>query len=203
VPSRRALESFCALPTGAATRHYNERVRWLLLLFLVVPLLELYLLVWAGSVFGFWPTMAITLLSAILGGALAKREGLKVWRAWRRALTELRPPEQGVIDGVLVLVGATLLISPGVLTDVVGILFLVPFTRRIGARLIRRALDRRIADGRLRVMSVAPPAGNARWDVVDTSGVSVDDAPVDRPLTERADLPSSGSPPKTNEPRRV
>jgi UPF0716 protein FxsA len=184
-------------------RHYNERVRWLLLLFLVVPLLELYLLVWAGSVFGFWPTMGITLLSAILGGALAKREGLKVWRSWRRALTELRPPEQGVIDGVLVLVGATLLISPGVLTDVVGILFLVPFTRRIGARVIRRALDRRIADGRLRVVSVAQAGGNARWDVVDTSGVSVDDAPRDRPLPERPDLPSSGSAPKTDEPRRA
>jgi len=163
-------------------------VRLFLVLFFVVPLLELYLLVLAGKTFGFGPTVGVTLASALLGGVLAKREGLKVWRAWRQALAELRAPEHGVIDGVLVLVGATLLISPGLLTDVAGIAFLVPATRRLLARRLRRAIDRRLAHGTLRVVDVTGPAASSRWDVIETSGESADDSRAD-PLRERPNLP--------------
>ena len=80
-------------------------MRWLIVLFVVVPLAELYLLLLVGSLIGFWPTVGLTLVTGIVGGALAKHEGLRVWRAWRRSLSELKPPETGVIDGVLVLLG--------------------------------------------------------------------------------------------------
>ena len=155
-------------------------VRWLLLLFIVVPLVELYLLLWIGSFIGFWPTVGIVLATGLLGSTLAKREGLKVWRAWRRSLETLTPPEQGVVDGVLVLIGGALLITPGVLTDMLGLLLLLPKPRALVAARVRRAIDRRIAAGQLHVVqsgfdevwSTRPP--DMRSDVVETHGEETD-----------------------------
>jgi UPF0716 protein FxsA len=156
-------------------------VRWLLLLFVIVPLAELYLLLYLGSILGFWPTVAITLITGILGGTLAKHEGLRVWHAWRRSLDELRPPEAGVIDGVLVLLGGALLITPGVMTDVVGLLLLLPWSRSRVAHLIRQNIDRRLSLRRVDLMGVAPTVSPLVGDpdeapsgVVDTEGEDVD-----------------------------
>lgn len=164
-------------------------MRWLLLLFIVVPLVELYLLLWIGSFIGFWPTLGIVLSTGVLGSALAKREGLKVWRAWRRSLETLTPPEQGVIDGVLVLIGGALLITPGVLTDMLGLLLLLPKPRALVAARVRRAIDRRIAAGQLHVMQSgfdevwsSRPA-DPRSDVVETHGEQTD-AGDEGPLPE-------------------
>lgn len=161
-------------------------LKWLVLAFVVVPLAELYLLLTLASAIGFWPTIAITLITAFVGSALAKREGLRVWRAWRTALDELRPPAEGVIDGVLVLVGGVLLITPGVLTDLTGVALLVPFTRRRIAARIRRAVDARLADGRLRVETASFGMADA-WrapgpsDVVETTGEAMGGEPAEIP----------------------
>jgi UPF0716 protein FxsA len=151
-------------------------MRWVLLLFVVVPLVELYLLLWLSSVIGFWQTVGLTLVTGIVGGTLAKREGMRVWRAWRAALEELRPPPEGVVEGVLVLVGGALLITPGVLTDVAGLALLVPLTRRRIAAVVRRAVDRRIARGQIRVTTATFGAATLRRssDVLDTTGESVE-----------------------------
>jgi len=153
-------------------------VRWLLPLFFVIPLIELYLLLWTGSKIGFWPTVASTLAAALLGSYLAKREGLKVWREWQQALNELRPPAQGVIDGILVLVGAALLIAPGFLTDIIGLVLLFAPTRRVVASLVRRAVNRRIDRGSIRLETLDFRPGPPRaGDVVETTGESLDDQP--------------------------
>ena len=155
-------------------------MRLLLVLFVGVPLLELYLLVWLSTVVGFWTTVAITLVTGVVGGTLAKREGLRVWRAWNDAISRMVPPEEGVTDGVLVLVGGALLITPGVLTDVVGFALLLPASRRAVARQLRAWLDRRIASGQIGLgtpgvrMGVAPWPEGART-VIDTVGDSVND----------------------------
>ncbi len=158
---------------------------WLLLIFVVLPFCDLYLLLVIGRVIGFWPTVALTLTTGILGGLLAKREGLRVWRRWREALAELRPPEEGIIDGILVFVGGALLITPGVLTDTLGFLLIIPVTRRLVATRIRRAVDRRIAQGQLHVVSTSsvfqgfdgfdPDPDPVQPGIVETSGESVDD----------------------------
>lgn len=119
-------------------------MRYLLLLFVLVPLVELYLLLWVSRLIGFWATVALTLVTGVVGGSLAKAEGLRVWRAWQRAMEQMRPPEEGVIDGVLVLIGGVLLITPGVLTDLLGLTLLLPLTRRPIAAYMRRRVDRHI-----------------------------------------------------------
>lgn len=119
----------------------------LLLLFTIVPLLEVYLLYALGSVLGFWPTVAIVLVTGFMGAFLAKREGLKVWRAWREAIARGELPEDGLVGGVLVLLGGVLLVAPGVLTDVTGLLLLIPPTRRVIANVVRARLQKRIEQG--------------------------------------------------------
>jgi UPF0716 protein FxsA len=155
---------------------------WLLfVLFVVVPFVDLLLLLRIGALIGFWPTVASTVAIGVLGAWLAKREGLRVVRAWRDAMTELRAPSEGVIDGVLVIAGGALLITPGVITDLIGFVLLVPFTRRQVAKLVRRWVDRKIARSELTVMSsfevFGEGAPHGQSDVVDTTGESVGEAP--------------------------
>ena len=148
-------------------------MRWVIFFFVVVPLVELYLLLWLGSLIGFWPTVGITLVTGILGGSMAKREGVRVYRRWQQALRELRTPEEGIIDGVLVLVGGTLLVTPGVLTDITGLVLVVPVSRRPVARHLRHVLDRYLERSRLTIETRSYGAPERR-DVVDTSGQTLD-----------------------------
>lgn len=115
-------------------------MRWLALSFLVVPLVELWLLFQVSGLMGLGPTIAFVVGTAFLGAYLAKREGLRVLQSWRRALGEMRLPEEGVTSGLLVLVGAVLLVSPGVLTDFVGLLLMLPPVRRLVTPLLERRL---------------------------------------------------------------
>ncbi|MBZ0121762.1 MAG: FxsA family protein, partial [Sandaracinaceae bacterium] len=117
----------------------------LLVLFTVVPLLELLLMLVLGKYAGLWPTVGLVFVTAIVGAILGKREGLRVWRAWREALAQGRMPEEGILGGVLVLVGSVLLVTPGVLTDVTGVLLLIPSTRRVIARHVRKRLEKHFA----------------------------------------------------------
>jgi UPF0716 protein FxsA len=153
----------------------------LFLLFTAVPLLDLWVLLAIGDVIGFWPTVGLVLLTGFAGAALARVEGLRVLGAWRAALAAGRLPEEGVLSGVLVLVGAVLLVTPGVLTDVVGLALLVPASRRLAARGLRAWLARQIRSGRVRVMSASggPGAGGspASREVVDVTPRTRDETP--------------------------
>lgn len=113
-------------------------VRWLALVFVVVPFAEVYLLLRIGDRIGLGPTIGLVLGTALLGAWLVRREGLRVLRQWQRALEEMRVPEEGITASLLVLVGAVLLVTPGVITDLVGMVLLLPATRlsmrRLGSR---------------------------------------------------------------------
>jgi UPF0716 protein FxsA len=120
-------------------------LRRLLIAFVVIQLTDLYLLVWLSHAFGFWETFTLTLGTGILGSALARREGLRVWQRWRLALEERRAPEEGMIDTLLVLIGGVLLVAPGLITDAFALVLLVPFSRRPLSRLIRRRVQANFA----------------------------------------------------------
>lgn len=107
----------------------------LLLLFTLVPLAELALLLWIGGRIGLLPTVALILVTGALGAALARRQGLATWRRFQEALAAGRLPGRELLEGLLILVAAALLLTPGVLTDAAGFLLLVPPARR---RIMRR-----------------------------------------------------------------
>jgi UPF0716 protein FxsA len=125
----------------------------LFLLFTAVPLVDLWVLLQIGRALGFWSTVALVVATGLVGAWLAKAEGLRVLRDWQRALAEGRLPDEGVLSGALVLAGGILLVTPGVLTDALGLLLLVPPTRRVAAAGLRRWLRRQIDAGRIHVVS--------------------------------------------------
>ena len=112
----------------------------LLALFLIVPIVELAVLIQLGNLIGFWPTIGIIILTGITGTYLAKREGLSVWRRFNDRLRQGQLPGRELLDGVIILVAGALLITPGVLSDIVGLIGLVPATRSV----LRRYLNARI-----------------------------------------------------------
>jgi UPF0716 protein FxsA len=102
----------------------------LLLLFLLVPLVEIYLLIKIGGVIGAFPTVVLVVLTAVLGAALARYQGLATLQRLQATMARGEAPAIEMFEGVLLLVGALLLLTPGFLTDLLGFACLVPLTRR-------------------------------------------------------------------------
>ena len=121
---------------------------WVLaLLFLLVPLAELYVIYKVGDAIGIWWTLAILVADSVLGSVLFRSQGRAVWRKFNQILSQGRVPHREVIDGVLIVFGGAFLITPGFLTDIAGIVLLVPPTRAIVRRAIVKRLGRRVVAG--------------------------------------------------------
>ncbi|MCI0572387.1 MAG: FxsA family protein [Myxococcaceae bacterium] len=144
----------------------------LFLLFTVVPVVELWLLVWLGGRVGAVPTVAMVVLAGVAGAVLAKREGRRVLTAWRRSMAEGRLPEEGLLSGALVLAGGVLLVTPGVLSDIVGFLLLVPPTRKVAAGWLRKRLEAGVRSGRVRVVGLGGPGAPWPGRAADAEGSS-------------------------------
>lgn len=112
----------------------------LLLAFIAVPIVELAVILRVGSYLGTWPTIVILVADSVAGAVLVRREGRRAWEAFRTALSEARWPGDEVTQGALVLIGGALLLTPGFVTDVVGLVAVIPPTRTLASRLIRRRL---------------------------------------------------------------
>jgi UPF0716 protein FxsA len=108
----------------------------LVLLFIAVPIAELAVIIQVGQWIGVWPTIALLLLDSILGAALLRAQGRLAWARFNLALAEGRVPAREVFDGAAVLVGGALLLTPGFITDVFGLLLLIPPTRAVIRRLL-------------------------------------------------------------------
>jgi len=100
------------------------------LLFLLVPLLEIYLFIRVGSLIGVTPTILVVILTAVIGTLLLRHQGLSTWRRVNRALERGELPAFAMMEGVILLVGGALLLTPGFFTDVLGFLALIPPLRR-------------------------------------------------------------------------
>lgn len=129
----------------------------LAVLFLVMPLVELYVILQVGSSIGVLPTIALLLLDSIVGAWLVKREGAKAWRAFRRAIEEARVPARETADGALIIFGGALLLTPGFVTDILGLACVVPPTRALMRRALVRFFSRRVT-----VLGTVPSGRPAR-----------------------------------------
>jgi len=124
---------------------------WLFLLFVGVPLLELFILVQVGQWVGVWPTIGLVVLTGVTGAALARLEGLRTLWKVRGELAHGRLPGSALLDGFAILVGGGLLLTPGILTDLVGFSFLRAPTRKLLLGRIRKGLEGRLASGAIRI----------------------------------------------------
>ena len=115
----------------------------LIALFIVIPIVELYVIIQVGQAIGIVPTLVLLLADAMLGSMLLRHQGRGAWRRFNEALAERRFPAREVADGVMIAVGGTLLLTPGFVTDIFGLLLLIPPTRAIVRRLGRSYFARR------------------------------------------------------------
>ena len=112
--------------------------------FLVVPLVEIFIIISIGQVIGGWQTVGLLVAMSVLGTYLVRREGSAAWRELQRALGTGRIPSRELADAALVLVGGTLLLTPGFLTDVLGFFLILPLTRPLARRLLTAIVARRL-----------------------------------------------------------
>lgn len=123
----------------------------LILLFLLTPAVELALLIQVDRIIGFWPTVGLIVVTGLVGSHLARREGLSTWQSLNNRLQAGDLPGTELADGVIILVAGALLITPGILTDVIGFLGLIPFTRAYLRRFVMRWFQRKMERGSMQV----------------------------------------------------
>ena len=118
---------------------------WILFFaFVVVPLVEIYVLIQVGQVIGVWWTILLLIADSILGSWLIRREGGRAWESLNSALSSGRMPARELADGALILVGGTLMLTPGFVSDILGMLLILPFTRPVARRLLTQVVTRRL-----------------------------------------------------------
>jgi len=110
----------------------------------LIPLVEIWAILQVGRLVGPWWTIVLLVLDSMLGAWLIKREGGRAWTALRDALQHGRMPAREIADGALILIGGTLMLSPGFVLDIAGILLILPFTRPVARRLLTRVVERRL-----------------------------------------------------------
>jgi UPF0716 protein FxsA len=124
----------------------------LLLVFIVLPIAEIYVIIKVGEAIGILPTIALLIVDGFVGAALARRQGAAAWQRFNEAIAAGRVPAKEVLDGAMVIVGGAFLLAPGFITDVIGLLLLIPPTRAL-----LRGVMTRIARRRMVFTVFAPP----------------------------------------------
>jgi UPF0716 protein FxsA len=126
-------------------------------LFIAIPILELYVIVKVGGLIGVLPTLVLLFGMSLLGALLLRHQGRGAWQRFNRALAERRFPGREVADGLLITVGGALLLTPGFITDAVGLLLLIPPTRALARRLLQAWVARRFVVVGMSGMRGSPP----------------------------------------------
>lgn len=138
---------------------------WPILAFLILPVLEIWLLIQVGSVIGGWQTLGLMIVGSLLGAWLLRREGRRAWAALQSAIRSGRTPDRELADGALVVAGGTLLLLPGFVTDVIGLFFILPVTRPLTRHWLIWFIDRR-----MRALAARSPYGPLLDDQFGAAG---------------------------------
>jgi UPF0716 protein FxsA len=116
----------------------------LVLIFIVVPIAEIYVIIQVGEAIGVLPTIALLILDSFLGAALLRSQGRLAWSRFNDALAEGRIPAREVFDGAMVILGGAFLITPGFISDAIGLLLLIPVSRSVFRGIVARLARRRV-----------------------------------------------------------
>jgi UPF0716 protein FxsA len=152
----------------------------LVALFIVVPLVELYVIIQVGQSIGALPTIAVLVVDSVLGSLLLRSQGREAWRRFNETMAAGRAPAREVLDGGLIIFGGALLLTPGFITDVLGLLLLVSPSRAVVRRMLVGLFSRNLV-----VLGVSTAARRRRArsrQPYDVDGTVVD---ADHPSLER------------------
>ena len=164
-------------------------VALLVIVFILVPIAELYVILQVGDAIGAPLTILLLVLDSLLGSMLLRSQGRSVWRQFNEVLAEGRVPHRELFDGIAVIFGGAFLITPGFLTDIVGLLLLIPPTRALLRRVAAGWLGKRF--GLSAVVGAAGVAGRA-GRAARTRRPREDDETVEGTAREHRDEPPQG-----------
>ena len=128
----------------------------LALIFIAVPMIEIAFLVKLGTVIGFWPTLLLQIGSGVAGALLARMEGLWVWRKIALELQSGKVPADQLINAFLIFAAGIILVTPGLLTDLLAYLLLIPWTRNLFKRWLRKQFRKRMRGGEKDTIDITP-----------------------------------------------
>lgn len=123
-------------------------LRWIIVLLIVVPALEIWGILSVGRWIGGWQTFLLIVLTGLIGAYLAKREGRKVWEYAQHQMSLGYSPTASILDGIIIFVGGVFLLAPGFITDIIGSILLLPFTRPVVKRWLYYWLEKQIRNGK-------------------------------------------------------
>jgi UPF0716 protein FxsA len=155
----------------------------LVLIFIVLPIAEIYVIIKVGEAIGVLPTIALLIVDSFLGAALLRSQGRLAWARFNEALAQGRIPAREVFDGAMVILGGAFLITPGFITDVIGLLLLIPPSRSIFRGIVAR-MARRRATFRVVSWGAARPRGRGS-DAHEPGGYDYEGTAREVPETER------------------
>lgn len=162
--------------------------------FVTVPILEIVIFMEIGEIIGFWPTIGIIILTAMIGTGLLRHQGLATLSKAKASLEQNRFPVEEVFDGLCLLIAGVLLLTPGFFTDAVGFFLFVPLFRGFFRSVLARSL---VASGRVEVPSAGFPPGEGPGTIIDGEFEDISpDAEAPRPNAHPDSGPESLNPPK-------
>ncbi len=123
----------------------------LILAFTIIPVAEIYVLIRIGGAIGALNTIAVVILTAVAGGYLARMQGTKTYLQIRRNLDQGIMPTEELLDALIILVAGIVLLTPGFITDAAGLLLLIPATRQIVKRWLKRSFEKKTSSNRITI----------------------------------------------------
>ncbi|MFJ7753386.1 FxsA family protein [Peribacillus muralis] len=127
-------------------------MRYFLLFIIAMPVIEIIVLLLSGKVIGFWPTLFLIIATGLIGAYLAKKQGMETWRKAQEQIRYGMMPGNEIIDGICIFIGAALLLSPGLISDIMGLILVFPPTRNLLKPIVIRFLMNRMNKGKVTII---------------------------------------------------
>ncbi|MGE7600905.1 FxsA family protein [Peribacillus sp. NPDC097675] len=127
-------------------------MKYFLLFIIAMPIIEIIVLLLSGNLIGFWPTLFLIVTTGLIGVFLAKRQGMETWRKAQGQLRHGIMPGNEIIDGICIFIGSALLLSPGLISDVLGLILVFPPTRNLLKPIVIRFMMNRMNKGKVTII---------------------------------------------------
>ncbi|MFF5396903.1 FxsA family protein [Peribacillus butanolivorans] len=127
-------------------------MKYFLLFIIAMPVIEFIVLLLSGNVIGFWPTLFLIVATGLIGAYLAKRQGMETWKKAQEQIRYGMMPGNEIIDGICIFLGAALLLSPGLISDILGLILVFPPTRNLLKPIVIRFIMNRMNKGKVTII---------------------------------------------------
>jgi UPF0716 protein FxsA len=128
------------------------RMKYFLMFIIAMPVVEIIVLLLSGNLIGFWPTLFLIVATGLIGAYLAKRQGMETWKKAQEQIRYGMMPGNEIIDGICIFIGAALLLSPGLISDIMGLILVFPPTRNLLKPIVIRFIMNRMNKGKVTII---------------------------------------------------